>query len=71
MEEHLWHCMRELRSEVEETTFRVFQRYVLDRQPIEQVCKDVNVTPNNVYTIKWRLTERIAAKMRALLNGAE
>jgi RNA polymerase sigma-70 factor (ECF subfamily) len=71
MEEHLWHCLRELRGEVEETTFLAFQSYVIEQRPIEQVCQELKLTPNNVYTIKWRLTERVAAKMRELLDGLE
>ena len=71
MEEHLWHCLRELRGEVEETTFLAFQSYVIEQRPIEQVCEELKLTSNNVYTIKWRLTERVAAKMRELLDGLE
>jgi RNA polymerase sigma-70 factor (ECF subfamily) len=71
MEEHLWHCLRELRSEVEETTFRAFQAYVIEQRPIADVCAELKLTPNNVYTIKWRLTERVAARMRELLDGLE
>jgi len=69
LEEHLWHCLRQLRSEVEPRTYEVFRRYVIDDQPVEEVCEALNVTPNNVYTVKWRLTERVAARMRDLLDG--
>jgi RNA polymerase sigma-70 factor (ECF subfamily) len=71
MEEFLWHCLRDLRAEVEETTFRAFQAYVIEQRPIEEVCAELKLTPNNVYTIKWRLTERVAARMRELLDGLE
>lgn len=71
MEEHLWHCLRELRDEVEETTFNAFRAHVIDQQPIEQVCAALNLKPNNVYTIKWRMTERVAEKMKELLHGVE
>jgi RNA polymerase sigma-70 factor (ECF subfamily) len=71
MEEHLGHCLRELRCEVEETTFKAFWDYVMEEQPIEHVCAALNLKPNNVYTIKWRLTERIAAKMKELVDDTE
>ncbi len=71
MEEHLWHCLGELEDEVERLTFEVFRSYVIDQKPIEEVCEELGVTRNNVYTIKWRMTERVAAKMRELLDGAE
>ena len=62
---------RELRDEVEETTFNAFRAHVIDQQPIEQVCAALNLKPNNVYTIKWRMTERVAEKMKELLHGVE
>lgn len=71
MEEHLWQCLRELRAEVEETTFQAYQAYVIEQQPIEEVCAALQLKPNNVYTIKWRLTERVSAKMKELLDGVE
>jgi RNA polymerase sigma-70 factor (ECF subfamily) len=71
MEEHLWHCLRELRAEVDETTYLAFQHYVIEQWPVERVATTLGLSSNNVYTIKWRLTERIAAKMSELLDGTE
>ncbi len=71
MQEHLWHCLRELQSEVERPTYLAFQHYVVEQWPIERVCSELSMTPNNVYTIKWRLTEKVAAKMKTLLDGLE
>jgi RNA polymerase sigma-70 factor (ECF subfamily) len=71
MEEHLWHCLRELRAEVGETTYKAFQSYVIEQCPVEKVCSELNITPSNLYTIKWRMTERVAAKMKELLDGIE
>ena len=64
MEEHLRHCLESLRAEVEPATFSAFRHYVIDQWPIERVCEELSLTPNNVYTIKWRLTEKIAARMK-------
>lgn len=71
LEEHLWHCLRELRGEVEEHTYLAFQYHVIDQWPVEKVCAELGLKPNNVYTIKWRLTQRVADKMRELLDGIE
>ncbi len=71
MEEHLWHSLGELRAEVDETTFLAFQHYVIDQWPIDKVCNELGLKPNNVYTIKWRLTERVAEKMKDSLDGTE
>lgn len=69
LEEHLWHCLRELRNEVEARTFRAFELYVINERPIDEVCAALDLKPNNVYTIKWRLTQRIQDKMGDLLDG--
>lgn len=71
MQEHLWHCLELVRRDVEEQTFRAFQLYVLEQKPIEEVCGELGVRPNLVYTIKWRLTEKVAERMRELLGDAE
>jgi RNA polymerase sigma-70 factor (ECF subfamily) len=70
-EQHLWYCLRELRAEVEETTFLAFQYYVLEQRPIEEVCRTLGVTAGNVHTIKWRLTQQVAGKMKELLDDVE
>ncbi|MBK8268613.1 MAG: sigma-70 family RNA polymerase sigma factor [Planctomycetes bacterium] len=69
MQEHLWHCLKELRSEVEGTTYRAFEEYVLNQRAAEEVAKELGLSVNHVYTIKWRLTEKVAAKMKDLLDG--
>ncbi len=71
LQEHLWHCLRQLREEVEPVTYRAFLAYVIEQQPVEQVSRELGLTPQNVYTIKWRVTERVAAKMRELVDAAD
>ena len=71
MEEHLAHGLRSLRDEVEERTFGAFVALVIDQQPVREVCARFDLKPGNVYTIKWRLTERLAAKVRELADGCE
>ncbi len=68
-QEHLWHCLREVQTEVEETTYRAFEGYVLNQRPAEDVARDLGLSVNHVYTIKWRLTDKVAAKMKALVDG--
>lgn len=70
MQEHLWHCLEQVRKDVEETTYRAFQMYVLEQQPIEEVCRELNMRSNLVYTIKWRLTDKVAERMRELIGDA-
>ncbi|MGE3181082.1 MAG: RNA polymerase sigma factor [Phycisphaerae bacterium] len=71
MEEHLWHCLRELQTEVDPGTFAAYEAYVLKQEPAEQICARLGISRGNLHTIKWRLTERVAVKMRELLGEHE
>ena len=69
MQQHLWHCLRQVQAEVEQATFKAYQYYVIEQRPIDEVCRELNLTTNQIYTIKWRLTEKVSAKMKELLDG--
>ena len=71
MDEHLKHCLRMVRTEVDENVFVVFQHYVLDEWPVEQVCQAMRMDRNQVYKIKWRITQKLQEKLRRLLDGEE
>lgn len=68
MQEHLWHCLRQIEAQVDAATFKAFQLFVIDQRPVEQVCAELGLSANNVYTIKWRLTQKVAEKMAELLG---
>jgi RNA polymerase sigma factor (sigma-70 family) len=67
-QEHLWHCLRRMRAEVEPATFEAFRRYVIEEQPAEAVARDLGLSTGNLYTIKWRLTERLSQHMGRLIG---
>ena len=69
MDEHLKHCMGQVRTEVEPTTFKAFELHVYEQWPVERVCSTMNMTPNQVYKIKRRVTQMVAQKMRMLLQN--
>ncbi len=71
MDEHLKHCMKLVRQEVEPQTFQAFQRYVLDEQSVEQVCRELHMTANQVYKAKWRMTQKLTTRMLELEEGCE
>jgi len=71
MEEHLKYCLRNVRTEVDENTFVAFQRYVIDEWPVQRVCETMGMDRNQVYKIKWRITQKLQDKMRGLLDGEE
>jgi hypothetical protein len=43
---------------------------VIKQWPVDQVARELGMSANHVYTIKWRMTERVSAKMKTLLDGA-
>ena len=69
MEEHLKHCLRRIRAEVDEETFTAFQHYVIDEWNADRVCETLNISRNKLYKIKWRVTERLREKMHRLIDG--
>lgn len=71
MEEHLRHCLDSLRGEVDARTFEAFERYVIDEQPADEVAGALGLSVSNLYTIKWRLTLKIAEQMRELTDDPE
>jgi len=70
MEEHLKHCLRLVREEVDERTFVAFRHYVMEEWPVETVCKTLGMTRNQVYKIKWRVTARLQERMSELIDVA-
>ena len=70
-QEHLRHCLRLIRSEVEESTFQVFVAFVMEEQPLEDVCEHFALTPNHVRVIKSRMTQRLRRRMVELLGTEE
>ncbi|MFQ5430192.1 MAG: sigma-70 family RNA polymerase sigma factor [Phycisphaerae bacterium] len=71
MDEHLKHCLCLVSADVEERTFRAFQYYVIEERPIEEVCRELEMTPNQVHKSKYRLTKKLSEKMTELLGDQE
>lgn len=71
LNEHLRYCLNLVRDEVQASSFKAFERYVLEKQPVETVSKELRMTAAQVYRIKWRLTQKLDEKMNHILNGAE
>jgi len=71
LQEHLKHALEQLRGEVAESSFRAFNLYVFEEQPVEQVCEELNMSTDQVYAIKYRLTKKLSDKMKATVEGLE
>jgi len=70
LEEHLWHVLRELAQEVEEQTMAIFRELVFEQKEVAALATEHEVSTQNIYTIKWRMTKRIGRRM-AELTGEE
>ena len=71
MAEHLNVCLRQVKSEVEPQTYEAFRRYVIEQEPIERVAEALQLTENNLYKIKWRVTQKLQETMSVLLGAEE
>lgn len=54
-------CLDQVRREVEERTFRAFERFCLDEAPCEEVAGELGMTENAVYGAKRRVLGRVRA----------
>lgn len=68
---HLKYCLQQIRSEVGSVGFRAYKLYVIDEWPVTKVCKELDLTPGQVYKIKWRVTRRIREIMTEHLGSDE
>ncbi len=71
MNEHLKHALQLVRQEVEESSFAAYRRYAIDGQSVKQVCQELNLNPNQLYAIKFRLTRKIHELMKELSDGMQ
>ncbi len=69
MEEHLKYCLGKVRAEVEENTFAAYQHYVIDEWSVKRVCGTFKINRNQLYKIKWRITQKLQERMNTLLDG--
>lgn len=65
---HLQYCLKQIQPEVAPTTFQAFQYHVLCGWSVEKVAETLNITADQVYTSKSRITRRLRTKMRELLG---
>jgi RNA polymerase sigma-70 factor (ECF subfamily) len=68
MEQHLRRALQVVRGAVEPSTFKAFERYVLDECPVDQVCDELNMTPNQIYKVKWRVTQKLNDTLKYLIG---
>ncbi|RIK68868.1 MAG: hypothetical protein DCC65_01685 [Planctomycetota bacterium] len=71
MEEHLRHAMQLLRKEAGDAAYAAYTAYAIDGKPVEEVCKQFDLTANQLYKLKWRLTQRLSEMLKELLGDED
>ena len=66
---HLMYCLELIRDEVAPLTFEAFDRYVIREEPVESICAQLKLTPNQVYVAKHRVLSRIKERWAELTDG--
>jgi len=61
--QHLKHCVEQLRSEVSRTTFEAFSIVVIQGRSVAEACEELGITPNQVYKARARMLHRVREKM--------
>jgi RNA polymerase sigma-70 factor (ECF subfamily) len=64
--QHLKHCVEQLRSEVSRTTFEAFSIVVIEGRPVAEACDVLGMNANQVYKAKARMLRRVRDKMAEL-----
>ncbi len=69
-QEHLRYALRAILTEVDNSTACAYRAYVINKESVQHICDTYGMTANQLYKIKWRLTQRLREKMQEL-EGAE
>jgi len=69
VDEHLKYSLAQVKQEVEEKTFKAFQYYVIEERSVEDICGELDMTPNQVHKCKYRLMKKLSDKMALLMEG--
>ena len=71
VEEQLRFCLCKIEKQVAKKTFQAFVFCTLADWPVPQVCEVLDMTPAQVYVAKSRMTGRLRAEMRDLVEEGE
>ncbi len=61
-------ALARVRARIGEGTFRVFQRYVLQDQPVEAVAEEFAMDANAIYAVKHRMLKYIRQEVAVILE---
>ena len=65
---HLQYCLKLIQGEVAAHTYQAFEYHVIGGWPVTKVAEALEISVDQVYTAKSRVTRRLRTKMRELLG---
>jgi len=68
LKEHLAYCLKNIEGEFAPTTMTAFKLYVLEEWAVEKVCAVLNISSNQVYLAKSRVTRRLRGELTELVG---
>lgn len=71
MEQHLKRALKLVRGEVEERSFQAYQLYVVEQRPAEKVCHQLDLNENQLYSIRWRINQKVREHLDRLTRDKE
>jgi RNA polymerase sigma-70 factor (ECF subfamily) len=71
LEEHLKHALHLVRHEVEDSTYKAFRAHVIDGWSVEKTCTEFSMNANQIYRIKWRVTQKLRERLHQLIGDID
>jgi len=66
--DHLIYCWNQIAAQLPQQQARAFQLYVLEEKSVQQVTLELNITANQVYQAKTRITQQIKKEMLRIVG---
>jgi RNA polymerase sigma-70 factor (ECF subfamily) len=71
MEEHLRFALQQIKDTITPVAYAAYRRHVLEGEDVEAVCRAFSLTPGQLYKVKWRVTQKLQARLRDILPVEE
>lgn len=63
---HLRYCLKQVLSQVSETTRQAFELHVVSEWPVDRVAETLNISADQVYASKSRITHKLRKRFQEL-----
>ncbi|TWT41968.1 RNA polymerase sigma factor [Phycisphaerae bacterium RAS1] len=70
-QEHLRHCLEQVRRELRPEEYDAFHMHVIADASVDDTCAKFGLAPNQLYKLKWKVTQRLKEAMREQFGEGE